>query len=98
MPLAANSFGWIFTEMGRQPWAVFGLMTTENAVSPGVSVGEALTSLVVLTAAVRRARRRRGRAAPAATSSRGADPFVEPPDPTCAGRATTDDEPLTFAY
>ena len=33
----ANSFGWIFTEMGRQPWAVFGLMTTANAVSPGVA-------------------------------------------------------------
>ena len=39
LPLAANSFGWIFTEMGRQPWAVFGLMTTETAVSPGVSTG-----------------------------------------------------------
>ena len=49
MPLLANSFGWIFTEMGRQPWAVFGLMTTERAVSPSVSTGEALTSLIVLT-------------------------------------------------
>ena len=28
LPLLANSFGWIFTEIGRQPWAVFGLMTT----------------------------------------------------------------------
>ncbi|WP_232678632.1 cytochrome ubiquinol oxidase subunit I [Nocardioides sp. R-C-SC26] len=50
LPLLANSFGWIFTEVGRQPWAVFGLMTTESAVSPGVSAGEMLTSLVVLTA------------------------------------------------
>ena len=49
MPLFANSFGWIFTEMGRQPWAVFGLMTTARAVSPGVSTGEALTSLITLT-------------------------------------------------
>jgi cytochrome d ubiquinol oxidase subunit I len=49
LPLAANSFGWIFTEMGRQPWAVFGLMTTSHAVSPGVSVFEAATSLIVLT-------------------------------------------------
>lgn len=49
MPLLANSAGWIFTEMGRQPWAVFGLMTTENAVSPGVSVAEVATSLTVLT-------------------------------------------------
>ena len=32
-PLAilANSFGWIFTEMGRQPWAVFGEMLTREA-------------------------------------------------------------------
>ncbi|WP_306214216.1 cytochrome ubiquinol oxidase subunit I [Actinoplanes sp. RD1] len=49
MPLAANSFGWIFTEMGRQPWAVFGLFTTADSVSPSVSTGEAATSLIVLT-------------------------------------------------
>ena len=49
MPLFANSFGWIFTEMGRQPWAVFGLMTTANAVSPGVPAGWVLTSLVAFT-------------------------------------------------
>ena len=49
LPLLANSAGWIFTEMGRQPWVVFGLMTTEHAVSPGVGVGEVATSLVVLT-------------------------------------------------
>ena len=50
MPLLANSFGWIFTEVGRQPWAVFGLMTVDRSVSPSVSAGEVLTSLVVLTA------------------------------------------------
>ena len=49
LPLGANSFGWIFTEMGRQPWAVFGLMTTASAVSPGVGAGEVLTSLVSFT-------------------------------------------------
>ncbi len=49
LPVLANSFGWIFTEVGRQPWAVFGLLTTQNAVSPGVSTGEALTSLIALT-------------------------------------------------
>jgi cytochrome d ubiquinol oxidase subunit I len=35
--------------MGRQPWAVFGLMTTAHGVSPTVSVTEALISLIVLT-------------------------------------------------
>jgi cytochrome d ubiquinol oxidase subunit I len=49
LPLFANSFGWLFTEMGRQPWAVFGVMTTSEAVSPGVSTFEAGASLVVLT-------------------------------------------------
>ncbi|GAA1148234.1 cytochrome ubiquinol oxidase subunit I [Ornithinicoccus hortensis] len=49
LPLFANSFGWIFTEMGRQPWVVFGLMTTQTAVSPGVSTGEVLTSMAVFT-------------------------------------------------
>ena len=34
LPLAANSIGWIFTEMGRQPWIVWGLMTTPLGVSP----------------------------------------------------------------
>ena len=49
MPLFANSFGWIFTEVGRQPWVVFGLMTTINGVSPRVSTAEVVTSLSVLT-------------------------------------------------
>jgi cytochrome d ubiquinol oxidase subunit I len=49
LPLLGNSFGWIFTEMGRQPWIVFGLMPTSAGVSPGVSGGTVLTSLIVFT-------------------------------------------------
>src|SRR5439155_9425467 len=49
LPVAANSFGWILTEMGRQPWSVFGLMTTANAVSPGVSAGDRLTLVRTVT-------------------------------------------------
>jgi cytochrome bd ubiquinol oxidase subunit I len=45
LPIAANSFGWIFTEMGRQPWVVFGVMTTANGVSPNVSAGYVATSM-----------------------------------------------------
>ncbi|WP_424212765.1 cytochrome ubiquinol oxidase subunit I [Streptomyces sp. BI20] len=48
-PLIANSWGWIFTEMGRQPWVVYGVLRTESAVSPGVSQGEVLTSMIVFT-------------------------------------------------
>ncbi|MEU9196654.1 cytochrome ubiquinol oxidase subunit I [Streptomyces hundungensis] len=48
-PLIANSWGWIFTEMGRQPWAVYGVLRTRDAVSPSVSQGEVLTSMIVFT-------------------------------------------------
>ncbi|MFE6520181.1 cytochrome ubiquinol oxidase subunit I [Streptomyces sp. NPDC057794] len=48
-PLIANSWGWIFTEMGRQPWVVYGLFQTRDAVSPGVSQAEVLTSMIVFT-------------------------------------------------
>jgi cytochrome d ubiquinol oxidase subunit I len=46
LPYVANSAGWIFTEMGRQPWAVQGLLLTEDAVSPGTTAGEVAVSLV----------------------------------------------------
>ncbi|KWX02130.1 Cytochrome d ubiquinol oxidase subunit I [Carbonactinospora thermoautotrophica] len=49
LPLIANSLGWIFTEMARQPWTVFGVLQTSASVSPGVSGTEVLTSLVVFT-------------------------------------------------
>ncbi|MFE9533055.1 cytochrome ubiquinol oxidase subunit I [Streptomyces sp. NPDC006691] len=48
-PLIANSWGWIFTEMGRQPWVVYGVLRTKDAVSPNVSQGEVLTSMIVFT-------------------------------------------------
>jgi cytochrome d ubiquinol oxidase subunit I len=50
MPLFGNSFGWIFTEMGRQPWVVFGWMPTMAGVSPGVSPGMVVMSMVGFTA------------------------------------------------
>ena len=34
------------TEIGRQPWVVFGYMKTEDAVSPGVTAGELLFSII----------------------------------------------------
>jgi cytochrome d ubiquinol oxidase subunit I len=49
LPLLANSFGWIFTEMARQPWIVFGLMPTSLAVSPTVSAGEVLATMIGFT-------------------------------------------------
>ncbi len=49
VPMIASLVGWIFTEMGRQPWIVFGVMTTESAVSPGVPGWAVLVSLIVFT-------------------------------------------------
>jgi cytochrome d ubiquinol oxidase subunit I len=48
-PVVGHSAGWIFTEMGRQPWTVVGLYRTEESVSPAVSGASVLTSLIVYT-------------------------------------------------
>ncbi|MEV5408230.1 cytochrome ubiquinol oxidase subunit I [Thermopolyspora sp. NPDC052614] len=44
LPFVAMLGGWIFREMGRQPWAVYGLLTTADAMSP-VTGGQMLFSL-----------------------------------------------------
>ena len=49
IPLLANSFGWIFTETARQPWAVFGLIKTSDGVSQVVSAGAVLFTMIVFT-------------------------------------------------
>jgi cytochrome d ubiquinol oxidase subunit I len=46
LPVLAISVGWLFTEMGRQPWIVFGLFKTADAVSPNVSAFEVWVSLI----------------------------------------------------
>ena len=43
LPYLASTMGWIFTEMGRQPWTVFGVLQTSQSESPGVpDTGEPL--------------------------------------------------------
>jgi cytochrome d ubiquinol oxidase subunit I len=49
LPYIANTSGWLMTELGRQPWVVFGLMKTQDAVSVVVPPGTVLLSLVVFT-------------------------------------------------
>jgi cytochrome d ubiquinol oxidase subunit I len=44
LPYLANQLGWTISELGRQPWIVYGVMRTSDAVSP-ISVGQAATSL-----------------------------------------------------
>jgi cytochrome bd ubiquinol oxidase subunit I len=43
--------GWITTEVGRQPWVVYGLMRTADAVTPSLSVGDVAASLAVYVVA-----------------------------------------------
>jgi cytochrome d ubiquinol oxidase subunit I len=49
LPYVANSTGWIFTEIGRAPWIVFGLQTIADGVSKAVTPGELLFTLVGFT-------------------------------------------------
>jgi cytochrome d ubiquinol oxidase subunit I len=49
LPFIGNSAGWIFTEMGRQPWSVYGVLKTSASVSPGVGATSMFVSLLSLT-------------------------------------------------
>jgi len=49
LPYVGITFGWLFTEMGRQPWTVFGVLTTQQSVSPGVTPSSVIISMVVFT-------------------------------------------------
>ncbi|MFT4008741.1 MAG: cytochrome ubiquinol oxidase subunit I [Nocardioidaceae bacterium] len=92
LPLFANSTGWIFTEIGRQPWTAFGLLTTRNSVSPTMSQAQIWTSLITLTLVY---------AVLAVIEvklllhyiRKGPDPYQEP-----TRFDVDDDRPLAFAY
>ena len=49
LPIIANVTGWIVTEMGRQPFVVYGLLKTEDAASTAVSSPEIVTTLIGFT-------------------------------------------------
>lgn len=45
-PYIANEAGWTVTEVGRQPWIVYGVLRTAQGVSPTVSAGETLFTTI----------------------------------------------------
>ena len=47
LPYLANEFGWIAAEVGRQPWAVYKILRTTDAVSKVVPAGHILFSLIL---------------------------------------------------
>ena len=49
LPLAACQLGWMAAEVGRQPWIVYGLLRTSDAVSRSVPAGDMLFSLLLFT-------------------------------------------------
>jgi cytochrome d ubiquinol oxidase subunit I len=50
LPYLANELGWIAAEVGRQPWAVYKVLRTSDAVSAVVPAGNILFSLILFTA------------------------------------------------
>ena len=49
LPILANSFGWLLTEVGRFPWMVYGLMKLEQGLSTVVPGWQVLVSLLGFT-------------------------------------------------
>lgn len=49
LPFIANSFGWIITEVGRQPWMVIGLQKVSDAVSQNITSTDVLITLIGFT-------------------------------------------------
>lgn len=47
LPQIANQAGWFAAEMGRQPWVVYGLLRTSDALSKSVSANQVLSSLIM---------------------------------------------------
>ncbi len=107
-PFLASSFGWIFTEMGRQPWVVApnpnptgvdGVwMLTARGVSTSVGAGSVLVSMVAFTllygvlAVVWVRLMARYASAGVAESEPDPSPEARPDAPS------EDDRPLSFAY
>jgi cytochrome d ubiquinol oxidase subunit I len=48
LPYLAIQLGWIVTELGRQPWIVWGMMRTSDAASP-IAASQVITTLVGFT-------------------------------------------------
>lgn len=49
LPQLANQAGWFTAEMGRQPWVVYGLLRTSDALSRVVTANQIIFSLILFT-------------------------------------------------
>lgn len=49
IPYLANQLGWLVAEVGRQPWIVYGVLRTSDAVSKSIDASQVVFSLVGFT-------------------------------------------------
>ncbi|QWV96286.1 cytochrome ubiquinol oxidase subunit I [Geomonas nitrogeniifigens] len=49
LPYIANQLGWLVSEVGRQPWIVYGIMKTSDAVSKSLELSQVIGSLLGFT-------------------------------------------------
>lgn len=49
LPQIANQAGWFAAEMGRQPWVVYGLLRTSDALSKVVTANQVMFSLILFS-------------------------------------------------
>lgn len=49
LPYIAAQLGWLVAEVGRQPWIVYGVLRTSEAVSKSVTAAQVWTSLIGFT-------------------------------------------------
>ncbi len=49
LPTIAIQLGWMTAEVGRQPWIVYGVLKTKDAVSKSVPAGNVLFSIVLFS-------------------------------------------------
>ena len=47
LPWITMQLGWLTAEFGRQPWVVYGLLRTKDAVSVVVPAGQILATLIL---------------------------------------------------
>lgn len=50
LPFVAVLTGWFTAEVGRQPWTVYGVLKTADAVTPGLAVNATVFSLIFFVA------------------------------------------------
>lgn len=51
-PYLANAAGWVFREVGRQPYVIYGILSTNEALTPSLTVGGLTVSLIVFVAVI----------------------------------------------